>query len=201
MTDGLPVAEMDFESLTAHEWLAANCIGGYASSTVASLNTRRYHGLLVAAMAPPVRRMVLLSRLEEAVRVEGREFYLACNEYPGTVWPRGHEHLRAFSPEPFPRWAYQGDGWTLLKQLRLLPGENTVVLSYTLLGGTQPVDLELRPLLALRGIHELSYQWNGRLSAEPAAVGATTGAWAPRAARRRSSSPTRARSTAGPTGT
>jgi predicted glycogen debranching enzyme len=164
--NGLPVAEMDFEGLIGHEWLAANGIGGYASSTVASLNTRRYHGLLVAAMAPPVRRMVLLSRLEEAVRIDGREVYLACNEYPGTIWPRGHEFLRAFSCEPFPRWAYQGDGWTLLKQLRLLHGENTVVISYTLLGGDRPIDLELRPLLALRGVHELSYQSNGRLSAD-----------------------------------
>jgi len=163
--DGLPVAEMDFEGLIAREWLVANGIGGYASSTVPSLNTRRYHGLLVAAMAPPVRRMVLLSRLEEAVRIDGREVYLACNEYPGTIWPRGHEFLRAFSCEPFPRWAYQGDGWTLLKQLRLLRGENSVVISYTLLGGDRPIDLELRPLLALRGIHELCYQSNGRLTA------------------------------------
>ncbi len=100
MKNGLPVAEMDFEELIGHEWLAANGIGGYASSTAASLNTRRYHGLLVAAMAPPVRRMVLLSRLEEAVRIDGREAWLACNEYPGTIWPRGHEFLR---PSPASR--------------------------------------------------------------------------------------------------
>jgi glycogen debranching enzyme len=162
---------MDFAGLIGHEWVTANGIGGYASSTVAALNTRRYHGLLVAAMAPPVRRMVLLSRLEESVRVDGREFNLACNEYPGTVWPRGHELLRAFSCDPFPRWAYQGEGWTLLKQLRLLRGANTVVVTYTLLGGTQPISLELRPLLALRGIHELCYQWNGRLTADFRAPG------------------------------
>jgi predicted glycogen debranching enzyme len=111
--------------------------------------------------------MVLLSRMEENVRCEGREQSLDCNEYPGTIWPRGHEFLRAFSTEPHPRWAYQGDGWTILKELRLIRGQNTVVLSYTLLGSGPSVDLEVRPLLALRGIHELSYQWNGKLEAAP----------------------------------
>ncbi len=171
MSDGLRVAEMDLDDLITREWLATNGIGGYASSSVASLNTRRYHGLLVAAMAPPVRRMVLLSRLEETVRISGREFYLASNEYPGTIWPRGHEHLRAFAADPFPRWAYQGDGWTILKHLAMLRGENTTIVSYTLLGGGQSVELELQPLFALRGIHELCYQWNGRLVAEPRSQG------------------------------
>ena len=51
------------EELLRREWLISNHLGGYASSTVPSLNTRKYHGLLVAAMAPPVRRLVLLSRV------------------------------------------------------------------------------------------------------------------------------------------
>src|SRR3954462_4010500 len=100
------------DELLEREWLITNHLGGYASSTIPGLNTRRYHGLLVAAMPPPVRRMVLLSRVEEMIFIDGREFNFACNESPGVIWPHGHEHLRAFSSEPFPRWAYQGDGWT-----------------------------------------------------------------------------------------
>jgi predicted glycogen debranching enzyme len=117
--------------------------------------------------------MVLLSRVEEMIFVDGREFNFACNEYPGVIWPHGHEHLRAFSTEPFPRWAYQGDGWTVEKQLRLILGENTVAISYTLLGGGKgrPLDFEVRPLLALRGIHEVCYQWNGRLATEARGTG------------------------------
>lgn len=171
MDDGLLAAELDLDGLTAREWLVSNGVGGYASSTVAAMNTRRYHGLLVAAMAPPVRRMVLLSRAEETLVCDGREFYLACNDYPGAVWPHGHDHLQAFSTHPFPRWGYQGDGWTLEKQLRLLRGENTVLLTYTLWGGMTGADLELRPLLALRGIHDLGRQWDGRLQAEPRSKG------------------------------
>lgn len=167
----ISVAELDFEGLLEHEWLVANGLGGYASSTLCGLNTRRYHGLLVAAMAPPGRRMVLLSRVEESLQCDGRTFDLACNEYPGTVWPAGHELLRAFSADPHPRWAYQGPGWTLQKELRLLRGQNTVLLSYTLLGGGSGIDLEVRPLLALRGMHELCFQWNGKLDAKPRSRG------------------------------
>src|SRR5215212_638587 len=158
---------MPLEEMIGREWVATNGIGGYASSTIPCLNSRKYHGLLVAAMAPPVRRMVLLSRVEETVRRDGWPFPLASNEYPGAIHPEGYRLLRCFSHEPFPRWAYQGDGWTVEKSLHLLRGQNTVCLTYTLLGGDKPVELELRPLFALRGIHELTYQWQATLEVEP----------------------------------
>src|SRR5687768_6384631 len=80
-------ASLDFEGLLSHEWLVTNGLGGYASSTMPSVNTRKYHGLLVAAMSPPVRRMVLLSRVEETVIHDGWPSHLAANEYPGVVHP------------------------------------------------------------------------------------------------------------------
>lgn len=166
MNDGCSPADLDFDTLISREWLITNGIGGYASSSIPGLNTRRYHGLLVAAMAPPVRRHVLLSRVEETVVWNSGHADLACNEYPGAIFPRGDQLLRAFSNEPHPRWAYQSGGWTLEKQVRLLHGENTVVLTYTLLGAERPVNLEVRPLFALRPIHELTYQGNGRLAAQ-----------------------------------
>lgn len=157
---------MPIEGLIAREWLATNGIGAFASSTVPCCNTRKYHGLLVAAMAAPVRRMVLLSRMEETVHCDGWPHALSTNEYPGTFHPEGYRALRAFSPEPFPRWAFQGENWTLQKELCLLREQNTVVLTYTLLAGQRPVSLELRPLFALRPIHELGLQWNGKLLTE-----------------------------------
>lgn len=160
---GMHLSSLSFEELLAREWLTTNGLGGFASSSVPCLNTRKYHGLLVAPLSPPVRQTVILSRVEETVVAGGKYFPLSSCEYPGTVHPQGHHYLRAFSADPFPRWAYQGDGWTIEKQLRLLPGENTVCVSYTLLAGSGPVQLEFRPLFALRGIHELMYQWNGRL--------------------------------------
>ncbi|MGB7156668.1 MAG: amylo-alpha-1,6-glucosidase [Tepidisphaeraceae bacterium] len=179
--DPLNVGGMSLDALLEREWLISNGLGGYASSTTVGLNTRKYHGLLVAAMSPPVRRMVLLSRVEETLHLNGWPHALACNEYPGTIHPEGHRLLKAFCAAPFPRWAYQGEGWTLEKSVRLVRGENTVVISYTLLGAdcgpagqsdsvaprrSTGVDLEIRPLLALRAMHDLAYQWNGRLGAE-----------------------------------
>ena len=166
MNTPLDVSALSLDEMVGREWLATNALGGFASSTVPGLNTRKYHGLLVAAMAPPVRRMVLLSRVEETVFRDGWPFPLASNEYPGTIYPEGFRLLRAFTHEPFPRWAYQGEGWTLEKSLHLLHGENTVCLAYTLLGGDRPLEMELRPLLALRPIHDLTYQWQGRLTVE-----------------------------------
>ncbi len=153
------------DGLLATEWLTVNQFGGYACSTPAGLNTRKYHGLLVASLAPPVRRMVVLSRVEETL-IAGAAIPLSCSEYTGTIHPRGWEQLRAFSTDPFPRWAFQAGDFTIEKTLRLLRGENTVCISYTLLGGSGAATLELRPLFALRGIHDLSYQWNGRLDAQ-----------------------------------
>ena len=78
------------------EWLETNGIGGFASSTVPGVNTRRYHGLLTASLHPPVDRNVLLSKVEETVFLNGAKYDLSANLYPGTVHPNGHTHLRQF---------------------------------------------------------------------------------------------------------
>jgi predicted glycogen debranching enzyme len=164
--DALDLSSLDFEGLIQREWLTTSGNGSFAGSTICGRNTRKYHGLLVAAMSPPVRRMVILSRIDETILADGKLYPLSSNEYPGVIHPIGYPNLRAFNNDPFPRWGYQADGFTLEKGLRLIPGQNAVSIQYTLLGGNRPVDLELRPMLALRGMHELSYQWNGPLDAQ-----------------------------------
>jgi predicted glycogen debranching enzyme len=158
---GLKVEGLGLDILLSREWLATNGIGGYACSTVPGLNTRKYHGLLVAAMSPPVRRMVILSRVQETIWRDGTSASLDCNEYPGIIHPLGYQFLREFYTDPSPRWIYQVHGCRVQKELHLLRGRNAVALSYRLLEGRGPMDLELRPLLALRSMHELRYQSNG----------------------------------------
>src|SRR5579862_3273314 len=75
------------------EWLVTNGIGGYASASLAGANTRRYHGLLVAALQPPLGRAVLLSKLEETLEVHLADgsvhsFQLSANLYPGALYPQ-----------------------------------------------------------------------------------------------------------------
>src|SRR6266536_4981225 len=73
----------NLDAASRREWLETNGIGGFASSTITGLNTRRYHGLLVAATKPPVGRMVLLSKLEETIIVDGRRFRPVVQSLPG----------------------------------------------------------------------------------------------------------------------
>jgi predicted glycogen debranching enzyme len=149
-----------FEVSSRREWLETNGIGGFASSTVAGLNTRRYHGLLVAATKPPVGRMVLLSKLEETLVIGDHRIDLSCNRYPGVIHPGGHEHLREIRFEPFPTFVYEVDGIRLTKSIFMAHGENTTVVEYRLEGG--PCKLEVRPLLAFRDYHATAHE-NGAL--------------------------------------
>src|SRR2546429_9716054 len=100
----------DLGSALRREWLETNGLGGFASSTITGLNTRRYHGLLVAATRPPVGRMLLLSKLEETLVIDGRRYELSANHYPGVVHPQGYRYLKQFRLDPFPVFVYEVEG-------------------------------------------------------------------------------------------
>src|SRR3954452_18711237 len=143
------------------EWLETNGLGGFASSTVTGMNTRRYHGLLVAATKPPVGRMVLLSKLEETLVIGDRRVELGTNRYPGTIHPQGHEYWKSFSREPWATFVYEVDGIEVTKSVFMVYGENTTVIEYR---ANAPCTLELRPLIAFRDYHATAHE-NGALNA------------------------------------
>src|SRR4051794_34414602 len=89
------------------EWLETNGLGGFAASSLIGMNTRRYHGLLVAAWRPPTGRLVMLSRFEEILFIDGQKYDLSANQYPGAVQPEGYRYLSSFRLDPYPIWAYQ----------------------------------------------------------------------------------------------
>jgi len=128
----------NLEDACPAEWLETNGIGGFASSTITGLNTRRYHGLLVAATKPPVGRMVLLSKMEETLVVDGRRIDLSCNRYPGAIHPQGHLHLKEFRQDPFPVFVYEVDGLVLEKSVFMVHGENTTVIQLQRGAGSRP---------------------------------------------------------------
>ncbi len=141
------------------EWLETNGLGGFASSTIAGLNTRRYHGLLVAATKPPAGRMVLLSKLEETLVVDGRRYDLSANRYPGFVHPQGYRYLQQFRQDPFPVFVYEIEGLQLEKSVFMVHGENTTVIQYELRGAVpHACTLELRPLIAFRDYHSTTHE-------------------------------------------
>src|SRR5215510_3388860 len=88
------------------EWLETNGIGGFASSTVSGVNTRRYHGLLTAATRPPAGRVVLLSKLEETLVIGSQRYELSANQYAGAIHPQGYTYLAGFRLDPFPIFTF-----------------------------------------------------------------------------------------------
>src|SRR5208337_818219 len=93
-----------FEDAIQKEWLITNGLGGYASSTVLGSNTRKYHGLLVAALHPPGDRTVCVSKLDEDLYVGNDVYRLGANEFHDAISPQGYKFLKAFSAAPFPAY-------------------------------------------------------------------------------------------------
>jgi predicted glycogen debranching enzyme len=137
------------------EWLETNGLGGYASSTIIGANTRRHHGLLVAALKPPGARRVLLSKFEESVLVAGHEAFISTNVYPGTVFPHGFNIQKEFRLRPWPTFCYVCDDFEVEKFVLMAQGEHTVVVGYRNLRSRGPLQLKLRPLLAFRDYNDL----------------------------------------------
>src|SRR5690242_10513363 len=116
----------DLQAGLSREWLETNGLGGFACGTVAGANTRRYHGLLTAALNPPCGRMLLLSKMEETLVLNGRRIDFSTNEYDGSVHPQGYRYLAGFRLEPFPVFTFDCEGVKLEKSIFMRHGSNTV---------------------------------------------------------------------------
>lgn len=137
--------------LLTREWLVTNGLGGYASGSIAGPCTRRYHGLLVAALPAPLGRLLMLSHLaEELALPTGRRVRLSGEETPGDDQAALPEILREFRLEMgLPVWRHELDGLVLEKRIHLAHQRNTVFVNYRLLQG-ESVRLRVRPRLQMR---------------------------------------------------
>ena len=145
----------NFQEAIQHEWLETNGLGGWASSSIIGCNTRRYHGLLVAAIVPPTERMALVSKLEEKIVVDNQQFELGVNNYGGVIHPNGNQHQVSFTRDLFPKFVYEVPGIRLEKTIAMVHGENTTLVIYRVTEATRPFNLELLPLFSVRGYHRL----------------------------------------------
>lgn len=133
------------------EWLVTNGIGGYASGTVNGVITRRYHGLLIAALPNPLGRMMMLNGLSERLRLPDRRVVYTGAEQLAGVAPEATLALSEFRLEAgLPVWRYEVDGFVLEKRLILPYGQNTVHVTYLLLSGKGKLRLGLRPAMHFR---------------------------------------------------
>jgi len=143
----------DLDELLAREWLISNRIGAYASSTVLCCNTRRYHGLLVAATVPPMGRIVALSTVMEQLSTDRAAYELGMNEFPGAFAPMGMVHLEQCRLDAAATFIFRLEQMELRKEVILADRANAVAVQYTLTGGS--ATLRLRPLVAMRDFHRL----------------------------------------------
>jgi predicted glycogen debranching enzyme len=157
----------DYYKSSHLEWLETNGLGSFASGTVSGANTRRYHGLLVASLHPPVDRIVTLAKLEETLLVGKQRFEVSSNQFRFTVSPKGYSLIREFRLNPFPTWTYQLNGLTIEKSVFMVHGENTTLVRYQLVNPEdQFAVLAVRPFAAFRDYHSLTSE-NGSIRSRP----------------------------------
>jgi predicted glycogen debranching enzyme len=161
----------DLATAERREWLCTNGIGGFASGTVAGLLARRYHGLLVAALNPPLGRTVLVAKVDETLIHDGAEWSLGTNRWAdGLIAPSGYRDIERFRLDgTIPTWTYARGDVLLEKRVWMEQGTNTTYVRYAVLRASWPLTLELRVLVNHRDYHALSRRdgWRMDVTAVP----------------------------------
>lgn len=144
------------------EWLITNGIGGYASSTIIGINTRKYHGLLIAPLTPPARRFLILSKLDEALEIEGKEYNFYSNICQNYI-SKGFEYQEKFEKVEIPIFSYKIEDILIEKSICMEYGKNTVGVLYNIKNGNKDVTLKLTPVINYRDFHTMNTDHNFKL--------------------------------------
>lgn len=155
------------------EWLVTNGIGGFASGTVAGLLTRRYHGLLVAALKPPLGRNLLVTKLDETVTYQGKNYPLSANRWAdGTVDPHGYVNIERFYLDgAIPVWEYACADALLEKRIWMAQGSNTTYIRYELKRAARPLSLDINAFVNYRDYHGSTHAGGWRMNVEETVKG------------------------------
>ena len=134
------------------EWVITNGIGGFASSTDMGLNTRRYHGLLIAACNPPGLRKLILSKVDESIIINDKKYNLYTNT-SGGVTTEGYKYMQKFEKTIIPIYTYKVKNVIIEKSICMLYGKNTVVIVYRVINQKAKTKLLLTPIVNFRDFH------------------------------------------------
>jgi len=144
----------DVNEALSREWLVTNGLGGYSSSTVLGINTRKYHGLLVAAFNPPVNRWVLLTKLDDELKIGNKSYDLGANEFRDVIYPKGFSSLSKFMVAPLPTFRYAVNGVSLQKTIVMPYMKNATAVIYEASNPTEEeVSVHVSPLVNSRHIY------------------------------------------------
>jgi predicted glycogen debranching enzyme len=161
------------ETSTTREWLVTNGLGGFACGTVSGVLTRRYHGLLVASL-PRIGRTLLVSKLDEILRYDGRSYELGANRWMGgAIAPDGFRWIQRFHlAGTTPVWSYQCADALVEKRVWMQDGANTTYVRYDLTRASAgPADLEIKALVNYRDFHAITRAGQWRMDIAPAEHG------------------------------
>ncbi len=154
--------KLNLEDGLSKEWLITNGIGGFCSSTIIGANTRKYHGLLIAPLTPPARRYLILSKLDEAVIIDGKEYGLYTNIGKNYI-SKGYKYQELFKKEYIPIFTYKVKNVTITKMICMEYGKNTVGVYYKIKNDGNEAKLTIAPLLNFRDFHSMSTNHNFEL--------------------------------------
>ena len=157
--------DIKFEEAILKEWILTNGIGGYASSTMIGANTRRYHGLLVAPLAAPAKRNIILSKLDENIVLDGKSYDLYTNICTNYI-SQGYKYLESFQKEILPVFKYKVQDTEITKTICMQYGKNTVQVFYKIRNGASNAKLKLAPVFNFRDFHAMNTNHEFELSQE-----------------------------------
>jgi len=161
----------------SREWLVTNGLGGFACGTLAGNATRRYHGLLIASLNPPVGRTLLVSNLDATAEYDDQHYPLTTQRWwnaghPSLVPEGGHRHVERFRLEgTTPVWTFALADALLEKRIWMQQGENTTYASFTLVRASQPLRLALKALVNYRDFHSSTHAGDWWMNIEPVSHG------------------------------
>ncbi|MEM8777562.1 MAG: glycogen debranching enzyme N-terminal domain-containing protein, partial [Cyanobacteria bacterium P01_G01_bin.49] len=150
----------------SREWLITNGIGGYGCGTIAGVLTRCYHGLLIAALNPPLKRTLLLAKLDETIQYNYQAYACFTNRwFDGTVSPKGYLNIESFHLEgKIPVWTFAFGDALLEKRIWMQQGENTTYIRYTLKRASKSAHLSIKALVNYRDHHGTTQSGHWQLS-------------------------------------
>ena len=147
--------QLDLKEGITKEWIITNGIGGYASSSVLGINTRKYHGLLVAPLTPPARRHVILSKVDESIEVEGVKYNLYANMCKNYI-SEGYKYIESFEKEYVPVFTYKINNIKITKVICMEYGRNTVCILYKIKNEGKRAKFTVAPIMNFRDFHSMS---------------------------------------------
>ena len=153
--------QLDLQEGITKEWIITNGIGGYASSTILGINTRKYHGLLVAPLTPPARRHVILSKLDESIEIEEKKYNLYSNICKNYI-SDGYKYLESFEKDFMPVFTYEINNIKISKIICMEYGKNTVCVLYSIKNNGPKAKFTVTPIVNFRDFHTMStnHQFN-----------------------------------------